>query len=111
MQTVVETPEYLTAAKRAKMTDEEREWVVTHVAENPRAGVVIEGSGGARKLRVPGKGKGKSGGYRVVTFYANRNVPVFLITVISKGKQSNLTEEQKQAVKETVKAENRERRA
>ena len=111
MQTVVETPEYLTAAKRAKMTDEEREWVVTHVAENPRAGVVIEGSGGARKLRVPGKGKGKSGGYRVVTFYANRNVPVFLITVISKGKQSNLTEEQKQSVKETVKAENRERRA
>jgi hypothetical protein len=39
--------------------------------------------------------KGKSGGYRVVTFYTTKDEPVFLLTVISKGKQANLTDAQK----------------
>jgi hypothetical protein len=48
----------------------ERFAIVTWIASNPAAGDVIEGAGGARKVRLAGKGKGKSGGYRVVTFYS-----------------------------------------
>lgn len=110
VHTVVETPEYLAAAKRAGMTDAERDWVVDYLAKNPSTGAIIEGTGGARKVRVPKEGGGKSGGYRVVTFYANRKTPVFLITVISKGNQANLTKDQKQSVKDSVKADNRRRR-
>lgn len=110
MHTVVETPEYLRAAKLAGMTDDEREGVVDHVASDPDAGEVIVGSGGARKVRVPRAGGGKRGGYRVITYYMDANTPVFLVTVISKGQQANLTEKQKQSVKRTTKTENRSRR-
>ncbi len=56
-------------------------------ANNPRAGVQIAGTGGARELRVAGRGRGKGGGYRVITFYSGEDVPVFLPTLYSKGKR------------------------
>ena len=99
MHTVVETPEYLTAAKKAGMSEAERLAVVDAIAANPTAGDMIEGSGGARKVRVAREGQGKSGGYRVITYYARDDLPVYLLTVISKGKQSNLTAAQKAQIK------------
>ena len=63
MQTVVETPAFLSDARSLGMADVERLAIVTWIAANPAAGVVIEGTGGARKVRFAGKGKGKSGGY------------------------------------------------
>ena len=110
MQTVVETPEFLAAAQRAGMTEEERFAAVDHVSEHPDAGDLVEGSGGARKVRIPKQGKGKSGGYRVITYYVGPDAPVFLITVISKGQQANLTENQKKAVKGSTKQEKSRRR-
>lgn len=95
MHTVVETPEYLTASKKAGMTDAEREAAVVHVASNPEAGDIIPGTGGCRKVRIAKEGGGKSGGYRVITYYSSADAPVFLLTVISKGKQANLTDGQK----------------
>jgi hypothetical protein len=41
-------------------------------------------------VRVAGRGKGKSGGYRVITFYSSPAIPVFLLTVFSKGRKANL---------------------
>jgi len=110
MQTVVETPEYLRAAKKAGMTDAEREAAVSFIAANPQAGDLIEGSGGARKVRIARQGKGKSGGYRVITYYLDEGVPVFLLTVISKGQRADLTAGQKKNVKESTMAEKRRRR-
>ena len=46
--------------------------LVSHRAENPEAGDVIAGTGGCRKLRLRRRGKGKSGGYRTITFYSGR---------------------------------------
>ncbi|HWH17533.1 MAG TPA: type II toxin-antitoxin system RelE/ParE family toxin [Allosphingosinicella sp.] len=110
MHTVVETPEYLKAAKSVGMTDEERAATVDYIAENPETGDIIEGTGGARKVRIPKQGKGKSGGYRVVTYYMAEDIPVFLVTVISKGQQANLSEGQKKAVKASNKEEKNRRR-
>jgi hypothetical protein len=91
------------------MTEAERETAVLMLAANPRQGDVIEGSGGARKVRVPRQGKGKSGGYRVISYFQDVDTPVFLITAISKGQQANLTDRQKRAVKAAAKDENRKR--
>ena len=44
-----------------------------------------------RKLRVAGKGKGKSGGYRVITYFGGTDIPVFLLTVFGKGERANLS--------------------
>ena len=57
----------------------------------PTAGDSIVGTGGARKILVAGRGKGKSGGYHVIAFYGGDNIPVFLLAVFSKGHKVNLT--------------------
>jgi hypothetical protein len=73
------------AADDAGMSEEEIEDLISYLAENPMAGDEMEGTGGCRKVRVAGRGKGKSGGYRTVTFYSGENLAVFLITVFGKG--------------------------
>ncbi len=92
MHTVIETPDYLRDAKAAGLSLEERRYIVDFLARNPDAGDEIQGTGGARKVRFAGRSKGKSGGYRVVTFYAGRNIPVFLMSVFSKGERANLSQ-------------------
>jgi hypothetical protein len=68
------------------------------LASHPEAGDVIQGTGGCRKIRVAGRGNGKSGGYRVVTFYTGPELPLFLITVFGKGERSDLTQKERNAL-------------
>jgi hypothetical protein len=91
MQTVVETPAYLADAKAAGLSEEERRAIVDRLAAEPDAGELIVGTGGARKLRIAGRGQGKSGGYRVISYFAGETVPVFLLNVFSKGERANLS--------------------
>lgn len=103
MHTVIETPAYLGAAKDAGMGADELQAVVDLVAANPAAGEIMPGCGGARKLRVARPGKGKSGGYRVITYFAGQDVPVFLLTVFPKNMKSNLTKAEQNAFSKAVK--------
>jgi hypothetical protein len=73
------------------MTIDEMALVVEVVAMNPQAGDLIVGTGGCRKLRVAKQGGGKSGGYRVITYYGGDDVPVFLLTVFGKNEKANLS--------------------
>ncbi len=98
MQTVIETNAYLSAADDAGMTEAERQSVVDTIAANPMAGVIMPNCGGARKLRVAKPGKGKSGGYRVITYFAGADAPAFLITVFGKGEKDNLTRKEQNAL-------------
>lgn len=98
MQTVVEAKAYISTAKDAGMSEEEMQAVVDAVASNPRAGVVMPGCGGARKLRVAKEGFGKSGGYRVITYYGGKDIPVFLLTVFGKNERANLSGAEKNAL-------------
>src|SRR5262249_46066737 len=91
MQTVVETETFLRNAKAAGLTEQERTEIVDFIALNPTAGDEIKGTGGARKVRLAGKGKGKSGGYRVITFYGGEDIPVFLLNVYAKNKKIDLS--------------------
>lgn len=91
MHTVVETPAFLASAREEGISDDERASMVSYLGLNPDAGEIMPGTGGARKLRFAGRGKGKSGGYRIVTFYADADMPVFLLDVYSKDSQANLS--------------------
>jgi len=91
MHTVVETPAFLASARDEGISDDERASMVSYLGLNPDAGEIMPGTGGARKLRFAGRGKGKSGGYRIVTFYADADMPVFLLDVYSKDSQANLS--------------------
>ncbi|MBV7257938.1 type II toxin-antitoxin system RelE/ParE family toxin [Pacificimonas sp. WHA3] len=99
MQTVIETESYLRAVKDAKMTEAEREAAVALVATDPEAGDVIQATGGVRKARLAGRGKGKSGGYRIVWYYGGGDIPVFLLTVFGKGEKANLSQGERNALR------------
>src|SRR5258708_24396452 len=99
MHTVVETASYLADAKTARLTEGEREAVVEMFANHPEAGDEIGGTGGARKVRIAGRGKGKSGGYRVITFYSGKEMPVFLLAIYSKGEKANLSKAERNELK------------
>jgi hypothetical protein len=91
MQTVIETDSYLRDAKHAGMSEDERTAAVVYVATDPEAGAVMQGTGGVRKARLAGRGKGKSGGYRIVWYFGGGDIPVFLITVFGKGEKDNIS--------------------
>jgi|TARA_R100000049_G_scaffold4049_1_gene9081 hypothetical protein len=99
MQSVIETESYLRAAKDAKMKPEEMAEAVDAIAANPKIGVLMQGTGGVRKVRLSGRGKGKSGGYRIVYFYGGGDIPVFLLTVFGKGEKGNLTQGERNALR------------
>lgn len=91
LHTVVETHAYLSAAKDAGMSEDERDAIATALGENPTAGEVMRETGGCRKLRWKKPGSSKSGGYRIVTYYGGSAVPVFLLTVFGKNEKANLS--------------------
>lgn len=98
MHTVCELHSFRRAAADAGMSGEEIQALVMFLAANPMAGDEMAGTGGCRKLRVAGRRKGKSGGYRTITFYSGVEMPVFLITVFSKGEKANLTKQERNAL-------------
>lgn len=103
VHTVIETPAHLADAKHEGMTSDEMVGAVDIIAANPHAGDLIVGSGGCRKVRIAGKGRGKSGGYRVVTFFGGEDVPVFLLAVLSKGSRANFSAAERNAIKQAAK--------
>lgn len=98
MNTVIETNAYLAASKDAGMSEDERSEVVDLLAANPQAGKIMPGCGGARKLRHKKPGTGKSGGYRIITYYGGDKVPVFLLTVFGKNEKDNLSKDERNAL-------------
>jgi hypothetical protein len=88
--TVVETPGFLRDAGAA-LTENERAEVVWFIAANPDAGDTVPETGGARKLRWRAAGRGKRGGVRVIYYYHNESVPLFLLSVFAKNEKANLT--------------------
>lgn len=102
MHTVIQTKAFLTDAADVGMSEKEREEIVSAISRDPNQGVLIAGTGGARKVRFAGRGKGKSGGYRVVTYYAADDVPVFMLAALSKGDRANLSNAEKNELRKEL---------
>jgi hypothetical protein len=104
MHSVAFFPSFAKDAADAGMTEDELEDLVVFLSENPTAGDEIVGTGGCRKLRLPGRGKGKRGGNRVITFYTGEHLPVFLLTVFAKGEKSDLSKSERNGLRNITKA-------
>jgi hypothetical protein len=93
---VVETPEFLAAA-RCIMDEEERGLLVDYLARNPAAGDLIPGTGGVRKLRWALEGRGKRGGARVIyyyhsDYYHSDAMPIFALTAYAKNERADISQ-------------------
>lgn len=72
--------------------------------ENPQLGDVIEGTGGARKMRIQIENRGKSGGSRVIYVDVFEKEKLYFLLAYPKNVQDNLTPDQKKQVRKLVEA-------
>jgi hypothetical protein len=81
------------------------------VAANPTMGDLMSGTGGCRKCRFPGRGKGKSGGYRTIHYNGADDVPVLLLALLDKGERDNLSQAERNQLKKALQTYEEEYRA
>jgi hypothetical protein len=99
--TVIETPEFLSVASRL-MDDGRRASLVDHLARHPTDGELVRGTGGVRKLRWGLEGRGKRGGARVIYFYHDAGMPVFLLTANAKSVRAYLSQADRNGFRQLI---------
>ena len=84
------------------LSDDDYRELQAYLAENPDAGDIIQGTGGIRKVRWAGSGRGKRGGTRIIYYWQVKDSEVYLLNLYSKGEISDLSAEEKKALKRMV---------
>jgi hypothetical protein len=74
MQTIVELPEYTKRSDKL-LSESESNSIINYLAAHPAAGSLMQGTGGVR----------------VIYYYHNQSLPLFLLTLFGKGEKDNLT--------------------
>lgn len=72
------------------LSDDEFRALQSYLIEHPDAGDIIRGTGGIRKVRWAAKGKGKSGGVRVIYYWAKAPSHVYLLTLYGKSERADI---------------------
>jgi hypothetical protein len=102
MLTIAELPEFIRRADKL-LLESERLDVIRYLADHPKTGDLMEGTGGVRKLRWGRGGQGKSGGVRVIYYFHDDAMPLYLLTLFAKSDQANLSQAQRNELAGLVK--------
>jgi len=86
------------------LADNDREFQ-SRIIANPAIGVLIRGSGGIRKVRVAVGSRGRSGGARVIYYWAVRKDVILLLYAYPKNARADLTPKQVSQLAKVVKEE------
>ena len=101
---IVETSLF-TRKVRDLLSDDEYRRLQLKLVEHPESGALIVGSGGLRKIRWRASGRGKSGGARVIYYWAVARDRVLMVALYGKNERSDLTREQLRALRKVVEGE------
>ena len=102
MITVAETGPFQRKANQL-LSEEEKSDLIAYLSQNPQSGVLIQNTGGIRKLRWARSGGGKSGGVRVIYYFHSDTMPLYLLTVFGKNEKANISIKEKQVLSKLVK--------
>jgi len=72
---------------------------------DPEAGALIPGTGGLRKIRWQGSGKGKRGGIRAIYYWAGQVEVILMLLAYPKNERGDLTPDQKRILAALVREE------
>lgn len=64
---------------------------------NPEKGALIKGLGGARKVRMAIRGRGKSGGARVI-YYVRVKEEIWFLNIYAKNEQEDLNSQERKSL-------------
>lgn len=97
----VETSEF-TKKILVLLTDEQFGKLQIFLCDNPEFGKLIKGSGGIRKIRWAAKGKGKSGGVRVLYYWAASRERILFLDVYPKNEKEDLSDRELRLLRNIV---------
>lgn len=101
---IIETSVFTRRVTALLSDDEYRELQATLV-ERPKAGPVIPGSGGIRKLRWSASGRGKRGGARVIYYWATEQEHLLMLFIYAKNESDDLRQDQIKTLSHIVERE------
>lgn len=99
MLPIAELPECIRRAEKL-MSATERLDIVNYLAAHPKAGDLMEGTGGVRKLRWGRGAQEKSGGVRVIYYVHSDLMPLYLLTLFAKNERANISKAERNELAE-----------
>ncbi len=84
------------------MTDEDYREFQAMIIDQPDTGNIISGSGGIRKIRWRGSGRGKRGGSRFIYYWAANLDQIYMLFAYAKNEVDDLTKEQLKTLQKIV---------
>ena len=84
------------------LTNDEYSGLQTMLRENPACGDVIRGGGGIRKVRYAAQTKGKSGGVRVIYYWATAEGQIYLLVIYPKSRKDTLSDAEVRTLRKLV---------
>jgi len=103
-RTFIETSIFTKRWYEHGLSDDDLLELQTYILKNPRAGDIIQGTGGLTKLRFALPNTGKSGGIRVLFVDFVRQEKTILVNCYSKSQQDSLTDKEKAVYKTLIKS-------
>jgi len=97
----VETPTFTRLVLKL-MADDDYAAMQAALARRPDLGKIIPGSGGIRKMRWAGSGRGKRGGLRVIYYWQVADDQIWLLLVYPKNERDDLSHDEVKQLKRLV---------
>lgn len=94
--------EFLACWNNMELDDNDMRSLESLLLQDPSAGVVMQGTGGLRKLRVALPGRGKSGGARVCYVDFVEKETILFIAAYPKNEKENLSKAERNSIKKLV---------
>jgi hypothetical protein len=89
----------------ALLSDDQYRSLQRLLVDHPDAGAIIKATGGIRKLRCAAEGKGKSGGVRIIYYWAMANDRILLLFMYPKSEKDDLSPEERKVLRSIVERE------
>ena len=98
----IETPEFIKKIDAIASEDEFHK-LQNELIENPIKGKIVKGTGGARKIRMKVKGRGKSGGARTIYYYVDLRGEIWFLDIYLKKDKGSLNDNDKKRIYRFIK--------
>lgn len=101
---IIETPIFTKQVEELLDREDYRRLQIELVIR-PAAGKIIQGSGGLRKIRWKGSGRGKRGGTRIIYYWFKGKDTLLMLLIYPKNVRDDLTTKQLKVLKSLVEKE------
>jgi len=101
---IIETSTFTKRVQEILSEEEYRLFQIKLIGD-PEAGNIIQGSGGIRKIRWAGSGRGKRGGSRILYYWYNKQGLLLMLFIFKKNEKDDLSQAQLNTLKTIVELE------